>query len=696
VLGDHFETATRVYIDNLVLRTPLRRFEPIHLDVLEDIGPLVTAALRAPKPCDACARSPDERPKGQHLRTHLRAWAARNRRRRAVPSPADPVARNLRLLAELLKLDATDASILAFLLALKGSDHLQRMTGSFGSLPLPAACDLLASAAGLNPSLVLAALRRQGRLVTSGLVGVEPDLQELVYKFTVDSQVVDALTGPPLDRAGLLQCFVKTAPPSALAASDFVHVGVELENLLGLVRGAIREGAPGINILIHGPSGTGKTELARLVADLIGLPIFAVPPSESIGQNYGGMERLRSLLAAGRIVGPGGGLLLFDELEDVFRWEWRIFGSPRAVGLMSKLGFNVLLEKNPAPTLWLSNEVQGIDPAFLRRFTAVLELRDGGARRRVEALRRHAAGDLTDADIEALGARFHSAPAEIASAVRAARLVSPEGRVTRPALESFLGPMEKLIRGRDPRRIVAFDPGRFLLDAVNCREELHGLVDQLARWRPGSRDGVSLCLYGRPGTGKSEFVHYLAWRMGRRVVARRASDLVSKYVGETEQNIAQAFAEAETDDAVLLFDEADSFLRDRAGAQHSWEVTEVNEFLQQLERFPGVVACTTNLWRDLDEAALRRFSFKLEFLFPTATQATVLFGGAFPEAFAEAGEAAVLAAMKTLPTLAPGDFAAVARRVQALGERPGFEELVRRLTAEVAVKRGPVRAVGFG
>jgi SpoVK/Ycf46/Vps4 family AAA+-type ATPase len=696
VLDEHFEAATRVYINNLVLRTPLRRFEARHLEVLEDVGPLVAAALKGGAPCAACARSPEERPKGPHLRTHLRSWATRSRRRTTVPSPADPVARNLRLLGAQLALKETDLSVLAFLLALRGSDDLQRMTGSFGDQALPAACDIVAAAAGLQPSLVLATLRPQGRLVSTGLVEVESDPNEVRYKFKPHPQVIDAMVDPSLDRRGLLQYFVKPAPGSALAARDFAHVGTDLENLLELLRGAIREGVPGINVLIHGQSGTGKTELARLVADLLGLPLFAVPPSEAISERGDGMARLRSLLAAGRIVGAGGGLLLFDELEDVFRWEFRFFAPPRAVGLMSKLGFNLLLERNPAPTLWLSNEVRGIDPAFLRRFTFALELRDGGATRRVETLRRHASGDLSESDVEALGARFHSAPAEIASAVRAARLVSPEGRVTRTAVESFLGPVEKLIRGKDPRRTVAFDPGAFLLDAVHCREGLHELVERLSQWRPTGKAGISLCLYGRPGTGKSEFVHYLAWRMERRVVARRVSDLVSKWVGETERNIAKAFAEAEADDAFLLFDEADSFLRDRSAAEHSWEVTEVNEFLQQLEGFPGVVACTTNLWRNLDEAALRRFSFKLEFLFPTAEQATMLFRGAFPEVFAEAGEAAVLAAMRMLPSLAPGDFAAVARRIQALGERPGFEELVRRLAAEVAVKRGPGRAVGFG
>jgi SpoVK/Ycf46/Vps4 family AAA+-type ATPase len=148
--------------------------------------------------------------------------------------------------------------------------------------------------------------------------------------------------------------------------------------------------------------------------------------------------------------------------------------------------------------------------------------------------------------------------------------------------------------------------------------------------------------------------------------------------------------------AVLLFDEADSFLRDRKSAVRSWEVTEVNEFLQQLESFPGIVACTTNLWRDIDEAALRRFVFKLELKFPTPAQVVRLFESFFPEAYRASGEAAVAAALRALSNLAPGDFAAVARRVRALCAGPDAASLVRMLSGEVAVKReAPARSVGF-
>ena len=103
-------------------------------------------------------------------------------------------------------------------------------------------------------------------------------------------------------------------------------------------------------------------------------------------------------------------------------------------------------------------------------------------------------------------------------------------------------------------------------------------------------------------------------------MVKQASDLMSKYVGETEQNMAAMFREAEAEKAVLLLDEADSFLQDRRGAQRTYEVTEVNEMLQGMERFDGIFVCTTNLLDRIDQAALRRFTFKIRFMPLTAAQ----------------------------------------------------------------------------
>jgi len=123
-----------------------------------------------------------------------------------------------------------------------------------------------------------------------------------------------------------------------------------------------------------------------------------------------------------------------------------------------------------------------------------------------------------------------------------------------------------------------------------------------------------LCLYGLPGTGKTQFAEHLALELGKPILIKRASELFDKYLGESEKRIAEAFDQAEEDGAILLLDEADSFLRDRSRSMHSWEVTTVNELLQRMERFEDIFICTTNLYAQVDVAALRRFTFKLEFL----------------------------------------------------------------------------------
>jgi hypothetical protein len=260
--------------------------------------------------------------------------------------------------------------------------------------------------------------------------------------------------------------------------------------------------------------------------------------------------------------------------------------------------------------------------------------------------------------------------------VAAARLVASDARPTRVGLEQILAPMDKLVNDRPGVPAPAFDAAKFRLDVLPTDSDVHAIAERMASWRRGTGPGITLCLHGPPGTGKSEFVKYLAHRMGRHLVSRRASDLESCWVGQTEKNIAQAFRDADADDAVLLFDEVDSFLWARAGARQFWEVTRVNEFLQQLESFRGVVACTTNLWRELDDASLRRFVFKVAFSYLPTDKAFLLLTSAVAQlgGRVDDGEApALFAELGRVSNLAPGDFAAVARTgaVQAWGWSAG-------------------------
>jgi SpoVK/Ycf46/Vps4 family AAA+-type ATPase len=180
---------------------------------------------------------------------------------------------------------------------------------------------------------------------------------------------------------------------------------------------------------------------------------------------------------------------------------------------------------------------------------------------------------------------------------------------------------------------------------------------------------ATLCLYGPPGAGKTAFVRWAAERAGRRLVEKRMSDLLSCWVGETEKGIAATFQEARDEDAVLLLDEADGLLRSREGAEHSWELTQTNELLVQMESFDGVFACATNLVDALDPAAFRRFDLKVRFEPLTRAQRRGLWrdlvGAGDDEV--DVVDEVTLARLDRLDRLCPGHFAAVARRRALVG-----------------------------
>ncbi|MFU8819458.1 MAG: ATP-binding protein [Desulfurivibrio sp.] len=204
-----------------------------------------------------------------------------------------------------------------------------------------------------------------------------------------------------------------------------------------------------------------------------------------------------------------------------------------------------------------------------------------------------------------------------------------------------------------------------------------------------------LCLYGPPGTGKTAFGQWLARQLDAPLHVRRASDLLGMYVGETEQNIARAFREAESDQALLLIDEADSFLQDCRRAMHSWEVSGVNEMLTQMEGYNGVFIASTNLLDSLDQASLRRFDLKIHFGYLRPAQAWPLFVSQCRALGLPRPPAKLKSALAAITTLTPGDFAAVTRRhkFQPLAGPAG---LLSALQRECRLKNeGGSKGIGF-
>jgi len=244
---------------------------------------------------------------------------------------------------------------------------------------------------------------------------------------------------------------------------------------------------------------------------------------------------------------------------------------------------------------------------------------------------------------------------------------------------------------RKPRTVISRET-RYSLEYLNPDQDLEALTQGLQQ-----NHQARICLYGAPGTGKTAFAHYVAEYLDKPLLKKQASDILSKWVGEAEKNIAAMFDEAEADDMVLLIDEVDSFLLDRGSAQNSWEITQVNELLVQMESFNGVFIASTNLLNLVDAASLRRFDLKIKFDYMKPKQAWTLFLQVLEEHGCHVEEEArqYKTDLVRLDNLTPGDFATVVRQSRSLNKTIQPHYLLAALEKECKAKPGAGKSIGF-
>ena len=467
--------------------------------------------------------------------------------------------------------------------------------------------------------------------------------------------------------------------------SDFDHLAQDRDHIENLVKGALAAGEAGVNIILYGPPGTGKTEFCRTLAERLGVALFGVGETDDNGGEPNRAERLSDLILAQALLArERNSLLLFDEMVDLLPdRDWPFFsgrGNRNAQSAGSKLFMNRLLENAPVPTLWTANTSDNIPAVLMRRMKFALELRLPPPRIRARIWSRQLARNGISASPQealSLAKDFAAAPGVAAEVTAAARLTGGDIASVRRGLQGLARALSCEMPAQRP-------PASFDLDLLQSDADLSELAERLAC---GNERRFSLCLQGPPGTGKSACVRYLADRLGLEVIQKRTSDLLSPWVGETEQNIAAAFREARDDEAFLVFDEADSLLADRRYAVRNWEVSQTNEMLTWMESHPLPFACTTNFSDHLDTATLRRFIFKISLDYLSREQAASAFRSFFDRD--PPGE------VFRLSTLTPGDFAVVRRKAEILGCLGEPNRLAALLHEECDAKPEHRRPIGF-
>ncbi len=146
------------------------------------------------------------------------------------------------------------------------------------------------------------------------------------------------------------------------------------------------------------------------------------------------------------------------------------------------------------------------------------------------------------------------------------------------------------------------------------------------------KPGYKALFYGPPGTGKTMTASLMGQSTGHEVYRIDLSQIVSKYIGETEKNLASVFDRAEHNKWILFFDEADALFGKRTStkdAKDRYANQEIAYLLQRIEVFPGIVILATNLKGNIDEAFARRFQSMIYFPMPDARQRLRLWQNAF-------------------------------------------------------------------
>ena len=617
------------------------------------------------------------------------------------------VEKNIDALAGLLQLNKAERALLLYGTLARYQRDLRSLLVEFKVNNAPEAYAAIAEVAGVNATEVGEALRAGSRLERIGLVEnliSEHNITDLADLMKVSEKLPPVLMREYRDHNELMAVFTRPSTKSGLGIDDFSFVSDDAQMLITLLRAAVARKEPGVNVLLYGPPGTGKTELAKVVTQAAGLDLFEVEYADRDGNSLSGRDRYRSLqIAQVFLKGSAQAALLFDEVEDVFppisteaaQFMARAEQGSASSSVSGKAWVNQILESNAVPTLWITNRIEQIDPAFRRRFAYHLELKSPPPGARQQLVRRTLEGvAVSETFIARLAERKGLTPAQIRTAARFAELARTDDMSIETLIERQLKNADLALGTIDSGRTARRSVTTYDLEMLNVetRFEIPRIVEAVK-----ARGHGTLCFYGAPGTGKTALAEHLAKAIGRPLIVKQASDLMSKYIGETEQNMAAMFKEAEAEQAVLLLDEADSFLQDRRGAQRTYEVTEVNEMLQGMERFNGVFVCTTNLLDRLDQAALRRFTFKIKFMPLTTLQRERMFVVEALESDAALLTPALQKRLNAMPQLCPGDFAAVKRQVDILATTFSAGEFLDQLEAEHRIKPEvrEVRGMGF-
>jgi hypothetical protein len=499
---------------------------------------------------------------------------------------------------------------------------------------------------------VAAELDPDAPLVKYGLVRVLPNTsdQYLFAPITVEPVLLARLRGDPYASGGASSIAVIRRADRSLADLAIPHA-TKRELVLALAEPTAPERS--VRLVMRGRPGSGRTTTLAALAARVGKPLAIIdaellPRGRALASALRGELRLALLRGAIPCV-CGLELLDRDDSEGIehVREVLRSHAGPIAFRTSPEL--RVPLDPGfldfTLPSLAEGERLEFWHEALARR-----QLDDGGA--------------------VGLAARFRIGPgtiervvAQVSARLSAERRADVDmaevlGRAARQHIDVRLGKVASHIE-----RLARWEQVALPDDVLDSIREFIGRVKHrrtvYESWgfenRVASARGLVALFYGPPGTGKTMVAGLIARELGLDLYRVDLARITSKWIGETEKNLAEVFDAAEDGQALVLFDEADSLFAKRTEVKSSvdrYANLEVNYLLQRLDSFEGVAILTTNLEGSIDNAFKRRMTLRLAFPFPDEDMRVRLWAAHIPP---------------EVPTRGDFDFIDLARRFPMSG-----------------------------
>lgn len=611
----------------------------------------------------------------------------------------DPLKARLDEIARLMKLDADELSVLE-VLWLMSIEKLEEVRTAYAMSQLSGCIALYT---GLSEQQVRKALMSSSRLSRFGCVDLDNRSSKVNSKIRY---YLDGINEEPLVSSYYRKDDAETLPVKFFGKLSEDHLPLLKRMLSG-------EKGRKVNILLYGTPGTGKTSFARALAKATGRTAYQVQqrPKDRDGDFREARAEVRyaALEICDEQTDSDSSVIIVDEADALLRCNnlgiSAMFGRESSTtgdkGLL-----NDILEKIETPTIWITNTcAEELDPSNRRRFDYAIKFEPLTREQRVQIWRNASkkagvARLLADKDIVRFSTDYPVNAGIVARALQNLKRVGAKKSEAASVLTALLDRQCEL-SGTDRTQERVLEPAKgYSTEGLNIKtsiplakveESVRRFLDASNRKADPDAPRMNILLTGAPGSGKTEFVKYLASTLGRPLLMRRASDLKSKWVGETEQNIAAAFREAREKRAILFFDEVDTFLDSREAVQQGHEKSMVNEVLQQMESFGGVFVGTTNFKDLLDPAVARRFTFKVELDYLDADGRCVF----WKRFFGSEPRGKIRSRLNGLDRLTPGDFRTVRQELYYLGDDVSDDDRLDALEAELSAKTGVARRIGF-